>query len=441
MRYEPINPQLFVDNRKALAARLKPNSIAVLHSHDLMPQCADGTMRFFQNSDLFWLTGANQEETVLVLYPDAPDPKDQQLLFVRETSELIAIWEGAKLSKEEATAVSGIENVQWVDQFDSELRRLAREVDTIYLNANEHGRAATEVTTRDDRFRQRCQTLHPGHRYERLGPLLHELRSVKSEVEVQLLQKACDITEEGFRRLLGFVKPGVWEYEIEAELIHEFLRHGSMGFAYNPIIASGKNACVLHYLENHEQCQDGQLLLLDIAAEYARYNSDLTRTIPVNGRYTDRQRDVYNAVLRVFRACKDELLVPGVKIKKEYQPKVGQLVEEELLGLGLLDPKEVAAERAKDGTDDEVPLEKRLFRKYFMHGTSHSLGLDVHDVESADNVLREGMCMTIEPGIYIPDEGFAVRIENDVIVRAGGNIDLMANIPIETEEIEELMAK
>ncbi|MFT5466594.1 MAG: Xaa-Pro aminopeptidase [Verrucomicrobiales bacterium] len=439
MRYDPIDPQLFVENRKALAAKLKPNSIAVVHSHDILPLCADGVLPFYQNSDLFWLSGVNQEESTLILNPSASDPRDQQLLFVRETSDLIRIWEGEKLTKESAVGVSGIENVQWTDRFESEFRRLARGTDVIYLNANEHLRSATEVETRDDRFRKRCQSLHPGHRYERLAPFLHELRAVKSQIENDLIKRACDITEKGFRRLLGFVKPGVMEYQVEAELSHEFLRHGSMGFAYNPIIASGIGACCLHYMENDKRCEDGQMLLLDVAAEYARYNSDLTRTIPVNGRYTDRQRAVYNSVLRVFRGCFDELLKPGIDVKKDYQPKVGKLMEEELLSLGLLEADQVAAERAKDGTDDEVKEEKRLYRKYFMHGTSHGLGLDVHDVAPADNVVLEGMVMTIEPGIYIPDEGFAVRIENDVIVRESGNIDLMSTTPIESEEIEELM--
>ena len=439
MRYEPIDPQLFARNRHALAARLKPNAIAVVHSHDILPLCADGTQRFYQNSDLFWLSGADQEETTLILCPGADDPKDREILFVRETNDLIKVWEGEKLTKEAATRISGIENVQWTDRFDSELRRLARKAEVIYLNANEHGRSATEVVSRDSRFRERCQLLYPSHRYERLGPHFHALRAVKSDIEVEVIRKACEITGKGFRRTLGFVKPGVWEYEVEAELIHEFLRHGSMGFAYTPIVASGKNACVLHYLDNHDQCRDGELLLMDVAAEYARYNSDLTRTIPVNGRYTDRQRAVYDAVLRVFRACCNELLTPGIRVRKDYQPKVGRLVEEELMGLGLLDPAAVAEERAKDGTENEVKEERRLYRRYFMHGTSHSLGLDVHDVEPADNILREGMVMTVEPGIYLPDEGFGIRIENDIVIRESGNVDLMASIPIEAEEIEELM--
>lgn len=441
MRYDPIDPQLFVENRRALEAKLKPDAIAVVNSNDVAPLCADGVRPFYQNSDFFWLTGVNQEESTLILNPGAEDPKDRQLLFVRETSDLIKIWEGAKLTNEEATAVSGIENVQWTDRFESELRRLARGTNRIYLNSNEHLRSATEVESRDERLRKRFQSTYPNHRYERLAPIFHELRAVKSQFEIDLIKRACDITEKGFRRVLGFLKPGVMEYEVEAEFSHEFLRRGSMGFAYIPIIAAGENACVLHYIENDKRCEDGQLLLLDVAAEYARYNSDLTRTIPVSGKYTERQKAVYNAVLRVFRACLDDLLVPGIDVRKEYQPKVGKLVEEELLGLGLLDADEVSAERAKDGTDEEVKEEKRLYRKYFMHGTSHGLGLDVHDVAPADNIIREGMVMTIEPGIYIPDEGFAVRIENDVVVRETGNIDLMSTIPIEADEIEELMAE
>ena len=440
MRYDLIDPNLFVENRAKLAAKLKPGSFAIIHSNDIMPQSADGVMRFYQNSDLFWLTGIDQEETVLILNPHAKDPADRELLFVRETSDEIRIWEGNKLTQEQATEVSGIQNVQWSDKIDSAWRRMMKTWNTVYLNANEHPRNASEMQTREDRFRTRCQDLYPNHRYERLAPLTYPLRVVKSDVEIALLQKACDITEAGFRRVCHFLKPGVTEYEVEAEFIHEFMQHGSRGFAYNPIIASGGNACSLHYIENSDTCEDGQLLLLDVAAEYAHYNADLTRTIPVNGKFTDRQRMVYNAVLNVFKACRDELLKPGVEIK-EYQKEVGKRMEAELLNLGLLDAAEVAEERTKDGTDDEVKEEKRLYRKYFMHGTSHSLGLDVHDVTPANRIVLEGAVYTIEPGIYLPDEGFGVRLENDVIVRAAGNVDLFENVPIEAEEIEALMAE
>jgi len=434
MRYDPIPPQLFTRNRERLQAKLPPGSIAILVANDVMPLSADGTMRFYQDSDLFWLTGVDQEETVLILTPQ------EQILFVRETSDEIRIWEGDRLSRDQAVQASGVQNVQWTDKFEQEFRRLMKTASTVFLNANEHARAARDVETRADRFRVRCQSLYPQHFYDRLGPILHELRVRKSEEEIAILKRACAITREGFLRLLSFVRPGVKEYEIEGELLHEFLRHGSKGFAYTPIIASGEGSCVLHYISNDATCRDGQVLLLDVAAEYARYNSDLTRTIPVNGRFTDRQKAVYNAVLRVLRACIDHLLRPGVEVKA-YQKEVGKIMEKELLGLGLLDPKAVAEERAKDGTDEEVKEEKRLYRKYFMHGTSHSLGLDVHDVSPADRIVREDSVYTVEPGIYIREEGFGVRLENDVWVRAGGNVDLMADIPIEADEIEALMAQ
>ncbi len=439
MRYDPIDSQLFVENRAKLAAKLKPGSFAVIHSNDIMPQSADGSMRFYQSSDLFWLTGVDQEETTLILNPHATDPADREMLFVRETSDLIRIWEGNKLTAEDATAVSGITNVMWSDRFESQFRRCMKHWKTLYLNANEHPRNASEVETREERFRQHCQTRYPQHRYERLAPLTYPLRAAKSETEIQLLRKACDITEKGFRRVCHFLKPGVKEYEIEAEFIHEFMQHGSRGFAYNPIIASGGNACVLHYLDNNDTCQDGDLLLLDVAAEYAHYNADLTRTIPVNGKFTDRQRAVYNAVLNVFKACRAELLKPGVEIKA-YQKEVGKSMEAELLSLDLLDPANVAEERAKDGTEEEMKEENRSYRKYFMHGTSHSLGLDVHDVTPANRIVLDGAVYTIEPGIYLPEEGFGIRLENDVVVTSGGNVDLLENVPIEADDIEALMA-
>lgn len=440
MRYSPIDSSLFRENRAQLAAQLKPGSLAVFVSNDVLPTSADGTLRFVQSSDLIWLTGVDQEESTLILFPDAPDPKDREILFVRETSDLIRIWEGDKLTQDGAQEVSGIQNVQWTNTFEPEFRRLMKQANTVYLNANEHPRATRDVTIQEDRFRIACQARYPRHRYERAAPLLHALRAIKSRTEIDLIKKACDITHLGFNRVLRFLKPGVAEYEIEAELLHEFLRHRSRGFAYAPIIATGPNACVLHYLENNAICQDGQLVLLDVAAEYANYNSDLTRTLPVNGRFTPRQRAVYDAVLNVFKACRAELLKPDVDAMT-YQKQVGRLMEEELLGLDLLDPAKVAKERADDGTENETKEENRSYRKYFMHGTSHSLGLDVHDVTATDKRFREGMVCTIEPGIYIREEGLGIRLENDVVVRGDGNLDLMAQIPIEAEEIEEIMAK
>lgn len=427
MRYEPIAPSLFVENRKRLASRLKPRSIVIVHANDILPTNADGTMPFRQNSDLFYLSGIDQEDTILVLFPDAADEKHRELLFVRETSELIAIWEGAKLTKEQAKGCSGIGHVHWLEDFDKLIRGLILQASHVYLNTNEHPRATAIVETRDDRFRRDCMARYPLHQYERLAPIMGDLRCRKNPVEIALVQQACAITEAGFRRVLGFVKPGVTEYEVEAEFAHEFLRRRSKGFAYPPIIATGGNACVLHYLENNQPCREGELLLLDVAAEYANYNSDMTRTIPVSGRYTERQKDVYNAVLRVFRgAC--AMLRPGLMLK-DYQKDVGRMVEEELIRLGLLE-----AEKVKEQDEDEP-----LYRKYFMHGTSHHLGLDVHDVGNTHMPVEEGMLFTVEPGIYIRDEGFGVRLENDIVIREGGNLDLMASIPIEAEEIEDLM--
>ncbi len=406
---------------------MKPNSIAIIHANDIYPTNADGSMAFKQNADLFYLTGVDQEETVLVLMPDAKDPKQREILFVKETSELIAIWEGDKLTKEQARAATGIERIEWSSSFESMLHTLVPQADNIYLPTNEHLRAAVIVETRNDRFIKQCQVRYPLHRYERLAPLMHQLRMTKDPVEIDMIQKACNITEAGFRRLLGFVKPGVGEWEIEAELLHEFVRRGSRGFAYGPIIGAGKNACVLHYVENDKVCQAGDCVLLDVAAEYAGWASDLTRTIPVSGRFTPRQRQVYDAVLRVLRGA-NKLLRPG-NTPMEYQKQVVELMEGELVGLGLIDAK-AAKEQGPD---------KPLVRKYFMHGTSHHMGLDVHDVAPPNEPFAEGMVFTIEPGIYIREEGLGVRLENDVLIGKHENFDLMGKIPIEADEIEALM--
>lgn len=437
MKYREIPSDFFTSNRKNLVKKLPPACITIFHSAEIPWRCADGSMRFIQNSDLFYLTGVDQEESILILCPEHPDPEMKEILFVRETSELITIWEGHKLSREQATAVSGVSTVRWTTEFEPTLRRLAREFDRIVLNYNEHTRSAAPVFySRDDAFRKWCQDLYPNHRYERVAPTMHELRAKKSQPEIDLLQTACDITAKGFERVLKFVEPGKLEYEVEAEFLHEFVRHGSRGFAYEPIIASGKNGCILHYLSNDQACKDGDLLLMDVAAEYANYNADLTRTIPVNGKFTPRQRDVYNAVLRIFRLCIDELIVPGKHMREEYHKEVARAMEDELIGLGLIDADEVAKEREQE----DLPEEGRAYRKYFMHGVSHSLGLDVHDVTPTATRFVENMCVTVEPGIYLPEEGFGIRLENDIIVQTGGNLDLMADIPIEADEIEALMA-
>jgi Xaa-Pro aminopeptidase len=427
VRYEPISPAFFVRNREKLRGLLKPNSMVIVHANDIYPTNADGTMPFKQNSDLFYLTGVDQEETTLVLMPDAGDSKEREILFLKETSEHIAIWEGEKLDKEQARAATGIERIEWSHSFESFLHRLVPQVDHIYLLTNEHLRASVVVETRNARFIKDCQSRYPLHRYERLAPLLHRLRITKEPEEIQLLQRACDITEQGFRRVLGFLKPGVGEWEIEAELLHEFVRRGSRGFAYTPIIGTGKNACVLHYIENDKRCLDGDMVLMDVAAEYAGWASDLTRTVPVNGKFTKRQRDVYDSVLRVFRGA-NEILRPG-NTPMEYQKQVIDLMERELVGLGLF----TAAEARAQGPD------KALVKKYFMHGTSHHLGLDVHDVCPPHEPFAEGMVFTIEPGIYIREEGLGIRLENDVLIGKDSNYDLMGNIPIEADEIEALM--
>ena len=429
MRYAPINSQLFTDNRKRFAAALKPNSIAVFNANDVLPTNADGHMKFHQNSDLFYLSGIDQEETILVIYPDAKDGVHKEVLFVKETSELIAIWEGHKLTKEEATQASGIQRVYWLSDFKTIFRSLVVETEHIYLNTNEHVRAVVETETREARFVKWCMNEYPVHRYERSAPIMHHLRAIKSQTEVELIKHACSITEKGFRRLLGFVKPGVWEFEIEAELLHEFVKNRSKGFAYTPIIASGYSSCVLHYIENDKQCKDGDILLLDVAAEYANYNSDLTRCLPVNGRFTPRQKDVYNAVLRVKKAA-EKMLVVGNNIT-DYHREVGKAMEEELIKLGLLKAEDVK----KQNPDNP------LYKKYFMHGTSHHLGIDVHDYGNRYRKFEAGMVFTCEPGIYIPAENLGIRLEDNIVITAKGNTNLMATIPLEADEIESLMRK
>ncbi|NUY81333.1 aminopeptidase P family protein [Flavobacterium sp. MAH-1] len=428
MKYEQIDSNLFVKNRKKFMSQMKPGAIAVFNSNDIYPISADSTMPFQQHRDIFYLSGVDQEESILVLFPDAPYEHQREILFLTETSEHIAIWHGAKLDKKQAFEVSGIKSVYWLQDFNKVFYELMTYADTMYINTNEHYRASVETETREDRFIKWWKEKYPAHKVEKSNPILQRLRSIKEPEEIALIQKACDNTEKGFRRLLGFVKPGVWEYEIEAELLHEFVRNRSKGFAYGPIIASGNNANVLHYVENNKQCKDGDLLLLDVAAEYANYSSDLTRTIPVSGRYSKRQADVYNAVLRVKNEA-TKMLVPGT-LWKEYHVEVGKIMTSELLGLGLIDKADVQNE------DPTWPA----YKKYFMHGTSHHLGLDTHDYGLLHEPMKANMVFTVEPGIYIPEEGFGIRIEDDVVVQESGEpFNLMRNIPIEIDEIETLM--
>lgn len=407
---------------------MKPMSIAVFNSNDIYPISADSTMAFEQHRDIFYLSGADQEETILVLFPDALDKKHREILFVRETNEHIAVWEGAKLTKKEATAVSGIEAIYWLTDFDKVFFDLMTEADTIYFNTNEHYRQAVETQTREDRFIQKCKKDFPAHQWAKSNPILQQIRGVKEPEEIALMQQACDITEKGFRRILEFTKPGVWEYEMEAEFLHEFIRNRSKGFAYTPIIASGNNANVLHYIENNQQLKDGDLILMDVGAEYANYSSDMTRTIPANGRFTDRQKEIYNAVLRVKNEA-TKMLVPGT-IWAEYHKEVGKIMTSELLELSLLDKADVQNE------DKNWPA----YKKYFMHGTSHHIGLDTHDYGELKTPMTPNMVFTVEPGIYVPNEGIGIRLEDDVVIQENGApFNLMRNIPIEAEEIEGLM--
>lgn len=428
MRYQPIDPQLFIANRERLSALLAPNSLAVVNSNDIPATNADGTLSLPTNSDLFYLTGVEQEESVLLLYPDADDEKHRTILFLREPTKEMEIWEGSKLTRERARALTGIQEVMWLSAFPRLFHRLMCECDHVYLNSNEHKRAVIEVESREARFVADVQRRYPLHNYRRLAQLMHEVRAVKSELELQLMRRACRITEDSFRRVLHFTQPGVSETEIEAEFAHEFIRQGGR-FAYQPIIASGANACGLHYVANSAVCRKGELLLLDVGASYANYNSDMTRTIPVSGRFTPRQKKVYKAVLRVLRQC-IQGLVPGKK-PKDWQKEAEQLIEKELVDLGLITARQIKQQSA----------DHPAFKEFFMHGVGHPLGLDVHDVAHTTKPMQAGWVMTVEPGIYIRQEGLAVRLENNVLLTEQGPVDLMADIPIEPDEIEALMQR
>lgn len=407
---------------------MKPKSIAVFNSNDIYPISADSTMPFQQHRDIFYLSGVDQEESILLICPDAPYEHQREMLFLRETNSHIAVWEGEKLTKERAYEVSGIKTVHWLKDFEKVLFEMMTYVDTIYINTNEHYRATVETETREARFVKWWKDKYPAHQVAKSNPILQRLRSVKENEELELMQTACNITEKGFRRVLNFVKPGVTEYEIEAEFIHEFIRNRSKGFAYGPIIASGNNANVLHYVENNQTCKSGDLILFDVAAEYANYSSDMSRTIPVSGKFTERQKAVYNAVLRVKNEA-TKMLVPG-NYWKQYHVEVGKIMTSELLGLGLLDKADVQNE------NPEWPA----YKKYFMHGTSHHLGLDTHDYGLLTDAMVPNMVFTVEPGIYLPEEGFGIRLEDNVVIQETGEpFNLMKNIPIEADEIESLM--
>ena len=428
MKYDKIKSELFIKNRKNFMKNMVGKSIAFFNSNDIYPISADSTLDFEQHRDIFYLSGVDQEESILVLCPNAKDDKHKEILFLKETNDHIAVWEGPKLNKDQAFETSGVKTVYWLKDSEKIIAELVDQCNIIYYNHNEHYRAKVETETREERFNKWLKKTYPHKKSERSNPFLQRLRSVKDPIEIDLIQKACNITNKGFRRILNFVKPGVWEYEIEAEFIHEFLNNRSKRFAYTPIIASGQNANILHYNENNKKCKDGELILLDVGAEYANYSSDMTRTIPVSGRYTQRQKDIYNAVLKVKNEA-TKMLVPGADWE-QYHVEVGKLMTSELLTLGLLDKKDIQNETKQ----------KPAYKKYFMHGTSHHMGLDTHDYGLLDEPMQANMVFTVEPGIYLPDEGFGIRLEDDVVIQQTGDpINLMKDIPVEIEEIEELM--
>ncbi len=428
MKYHQIDSKLFIKNRAKFASQMKPNSVAIFNSNDLYPVSADSHLPFAQHRDILYLSGVDQEESILLLFPDAPYENLKEILFLKETNEHIAIWEGEKLTKDRAFEVSGIKTVIWLQDFHKTLKEVMAYSETIYINTNEHYRAVIETETREARFVKWWKENYPAHQVAKSNPILQRIRSIKESEEIDLIQNACNITEKGYRRLLSFVKPNVMEYEIEAEFAHEFLKNRSKGFAYTPIIASGNSANVLHYIENNQQCQAGDLVLLDVGAEYANYSSDMTRMIPVSGRFSDRQKAVYQAVLNVKNEA-TKMLVPGT-LWKQYHVEVGKVMTSELLGLGLIDKADVQNE------NPDWPA----YKKYFMHGTSHHLGMDTHDYGLLHEPMKANMIFTIEPGIYIPAEGFGVRLEDDVVVQENGEpFNLMRNIPIEVDEIESLM--
>ncbi len=426
MRHEPIDAALFIENRSRLKQLLPANSLAVVNANDILPTNADGSLILVPNTDLFYLTGIEQEQSILLLAPGAFSESLREVLFLREPNEESRIWEGHKHSKAEATAISGIQTVKWLSEFPRVFRQLMCEAEDVYLDSNEHTRAVCEVQTREDRFVRDTQAQYPLHRYHRLARLMHSLRVTKSPIELDLLRRAVEITDHGYRRVLANLRPGQREYEIEADFAYEFISRRAR-FAYSPIIASGQNACVLHYVENDQVLKDGELLLLDVAASYANYNADLTRTFPVGGRFTARQRAVYDAVLRVLRASIEGAVVG--RLHRDWQDEAKVMMARELVQLGLL-----SADEAAKHTRDEPAC-----RKYFMHGLGHPLGLDVHDVGHLNRPLAPGWVLTVEPGIYLPDEGFAVRLENNIVVTAAGPVDLTASIPIEADEIEKLL--
>ncbi|HNP21181.1 MAG TPA: aminopeptidase P family protein [Panacibacter sp.] len=429
MKHLPLNPKIFIENRKRFMKEMKPNSIAIFNSNDEVPSNGDALFRFQQNTDLYWLCGIEQEDTMVVLFPDCPDPKYKEVLVLVRPNELKEKWDGKRLRAAEATALCGIETIVWLDSLDALLQPWIHAADHIYLNSNENDRKGSTLETRDYRYAQEMKRRYPLHNYERSAKIMRNVRAVKSKFEVDAMQTAIDITEKAFRRLLQFIKPGVMEYEIEAELVHEFLRNRARGEAYGSIIASGDRARTLHYVFNNEACKDGELVLMDFGANYGGYAADLTRTVPVNGKFTKRQKEVYNACLHLHNYAK-RLLKPGTRIV-DYHDMVGEEATKTFLKIGLLKKEDVKNEDKAN----------RAYRKYLYHGISHHLGIDVHDLGPKTEPLKEGMILTVEPGIYIEEEQMGVRIENNVWLTKRGNVDLMQNIPVEADEIERLMKK
>jgi Xaa-Pro aminopeptidase len=427
MKYLPIDSALFVANRANLRKELPANSMAIFFASDEMPRSGDQAFVFRQNPDLFYLSGIDQEKTILVIYPDCPNPAYREALFIRKTNEVIAVWEGHKYTMEEARTASGIQTVYWEDNFETMLPSLMSYCDKVFLNLNENDRNIPHVPYKDIRFANELKYMFPAHSLHRLGPIMQKLRSIKSDAEITLTRKACEITRDAFHRVMKFTRPGVTEYEIEAEITHEFIRQRATGHAYTPIIASGKNACVLHYIDNNQPVKDGDLVLMDFGAEYANYASDLTRTIPANGKFSARQKQVYNACLLVHKQARN-LFAPGITLA-EFNSEVGKIMESALIDIGLLD---------KEAVKHQNP-DHPLFKKYFMHGTAHFLGIDVHDVGPRYEPMKVGNLFTCEPGIYIPEEGIGIRIENDILITENGTKDLMEDIPFEVEEIEDIM--
>jgi Xaa-Pro aminopeptidase len=429
MKNLPLNPELFVNNRKRFVGRMEKNSIAIFVSNDETPVNGDAIYKYKTNSDLYWLTGVSQEDSMVIFFPDNPDPKYREVLVLVRPNELKEKWDGKRLRMKEAQEMSGIKTIVWSDSLDGLLQPWIHLADTIYLNTNENDRKASLVRTRDYRFVDEMKSRYPLHRYERAARIMKELRGIKTSLEIEVMQKAIDITENTFRRLLKFIKPGVMEYEIEAEIVHSFLSQRATGEAYGSIIASGDRARTLHYVSNNQECRDGELILMDFGAEYGGYNADLTRTVPVNGKFGRRQKTVYNACLHLHDYAKS-LLKPGITIT-DYTDKVGEEATQQFLKIGLLKKSEVK---------NEDP-ENRAYRKYLYHGISHHLGIDVHDLGTRTEPIKAGMVFTVEPGIYIEEEKMGVRIENNVWITRNGNKDLMKNIPITAEEIESIMKK